>query len=160
MLLLLNDKLCNFCNSHYLNSRRLNKSGYNCRYLDAPHQLPPLESGDKQNGQRNARAWFLYSAANPSDRSKSLIEKPIEYVGINDSLELVKEVLGGLDQPVCMFGFSQGAVFAHIILALASSRVHPFSIIKCGIAASGFAGQVSLLLGMPADKVNVVRTEQ
>jgi len=108
------------------------------------------------NGDReNARAWFLYSSSDSADASLALEETPMEYIGLNDSIDRVRECLTthcNKEDDVCaILGFSQGATFCHILSILASAaakkqsnnnpnnlKLYPFSKIHCAILLSGF----------------------
>eukprot|EP00540_Astrosyne_radiata_P011004 CAMPEP_0116834446 /NCGR_PEP_ID=MMETSP0418-20121206/6996_1 /TAXON_ID=1158023 /ORGANISM="Astrosyne radiata, Strain 13vi08-1A" /LENGTH=226 /DNA_ID=CAMNT_0004464007 /DNA_START=118 /DNA_END=798 /DNA_ORIENTATION=- len=88
-----------------------------------------------QNGNReNARAWFLYSATDPADATLSQSGIPMTYIGLEESLQRVENVLDATtccardhqddhddndnDCFVGIFGFSQGAVFCHLLAGL------------------------------------------
>ncbi len=96
-----------------------------------------------ENGKReNARAWFLLSQEDPADATLSQSETPMEYIGLDDSLQILKKELEGDNQYCAVFGFSQGGVFAHILSVLAmQDSGTAFQRIKCAIIASGFAAQ-------------------
>ena len=99
-------------------------------------------------GRENAKAWFVYSDKDPSDASMALQEKPMEYIGLESSIALISDCLRNLETESCsIFGFSQGATFAHILSLLASSalkkpnckQLSPFAKIDSTILVSGFA---------------------
>ena len=141
--------------------RRLGQAGYDCVYLEAPHLLPMTsnvaidgEVVQITNGQReNAKAWFVYSKTDYADASMALKEVPMEYIGLDVSIEKVKECLMQCEDEFCaVLGFSQGATFGHILSQLASTAKQktshdnnnnsevqcPFSKIQCAILISGF----------------------
>ncbi len=87
-------------------------------------------------GRENARAWFLYSNANPADATGALDgTTPTEYVGLRMSVDLVGECLLRMrrnyghdddddDGDFCaVLGFSQGATFAHVLSSMAASSL-------------------------------------
>lgn len=98
------------------------------------------------NGQReNAKAWFVYSKTDNADASLALKEVPMEYIGLDTSIEKVNEWLMQCEDEFCaIIGFSQGATFSHILSLLAcqdnnnSDVQFPFSKIQCAILISGF----------------------
>jgi predicted esterase len=122
-------------------TKKLNKAGFECVFLRAPIELPPLDDSFN-TGRQTARAWFLYDVKKPCDRSKSQMGQPLSYAGLEQSLELIgrefKEVQ--TNESITVLGFSQGAVLVHLIAALAASRnTHPeFSRIEKAIIISGF----------------------
>ena len=142
--------------------RRLGQAGYDCVYLEAPHLLPMTsnvaidgEVVQITNGRReNAKAWFVYSKTDYADASMALKEVPMEYIGLDVSIEKVKECLMQCEDEFCaVLGFSQGATFGHILSQLASTAKQktshdnndnnsevqcPFSKIQCSILISGF----------------------
>ena len=140
--------------------RRLGQAGYDCVYLEAPHLLPMNSNVEIDgevvqitNGQReNAKAWFVYSKTDYADASMALKEVPMEYIGLDVSIEKVKECLMQCEDEFCaVLGFSQGATFGHILSQLASTAKQktsndnnnsevqcPFSKIQCAILISGF----------------------
>mmetsp|Transcript_28612 Transcript_28612/g.61041 ORF Transcript_28612/g.61041 Transcript_28612/m.61041 type:complete len:250 (-) Transcript_28612:125-874(-) len=136
--------------------KKINQAGYDVVYLEAPHLLPmtsTVEIDGKEiqitNGQReNAKAWFVYSSVDRADASMALEETPMEYVGLDASIDQVKEYLMQCDGNLCaILGFSQGATFGHILSELASTakqkrhanlEANPFAKIQCAILLSGF----------------------
>ena len=84
-------------------------------------------------GRENARAWFLYSEADPADATGALDGTPTEYVGLRRSVDLVGECLlrtprNGHDDDgdgdfCAILGFSQGATFGHVLSAMAASSL-------------------------------------
>jgi predicted esterase len=91
-----------------------------------------------ENGTReNARAWFLYSEDDPADATLSQSKIKMRYKGLEELLDVIHRGLEACTGKVGVFGFSQGAVFVHLLLA------HPpfFDRIKYGILASGFPAQ-------------------
>jgi predicted esterase len=91
-----------------------------------------------ENGRReNARAWFLYSEEDPADATLSQAKLKMRYMGLEKSLDIIHRALEACDGNVGVFGFSQGAVFVHLLLS------HPSFIhrVKYGIMASGFPAQ-------------------
>jgi len=97
-----------------------------------------------ENGKReNARAWFLLNEKDPSDASLSQSGIPMTYIGLDASLDLIKEELTRDYDYCAVLGFSQGGVFAHIlsVLAMNSKEDKVFRRIKCAVIASGFAAQ-------------------
>lgn len=131
------------------------KAGYDTIYIEAPHLLPmtsTVEIDGKEvqitNGQReNAKAWFVYSNIDCADASMALEETSMEYVGLDTSIDKVKEYLSQCDGnlPCAILGFSQGATFGHILSELASaakkntcSNLDPFAKIHCAILSGGF----------------------
>lgn len=108
------------------------------------------------NGKReNAKGWFLYSTKDPSDATKALTGEPVTYSGLDEAIRNVEEQLeqvlcgdngekgGSLegtesDPFVAMFGFSQGAVFCHLLAALDQTKHPLFARIRATILASGF----------------------
>ena len=135
--------------------RKLNQAGYDCIFLQGPHLLPVQSTDDRHN----ARAWFLLNAEDPSDASQSQTGIPMTYLGLEDSLQIVQQELARIavdeDGPVAtssddptddgyltaIFGFSQGAVFCHILSALAQRDPERFGTIHAALMASGFAAQ-------------------
>lgn len=112
--------------------RKLNQAGYECVFLEGPHVLPMTSMIDVivvegtpvevENGKReNARAWFLLSEEDPADASLSQSGVSMEYIGVDESLHLIKAELSRDDDDDCywaVLGFSQGGVFAHILSVL------------------------------------------
>mmetsp|Transcript_18318 Transcript_18318/g.33511 ORF Transcript_18318/g.33511 Transcript_18318/m.33511 type:complete len:207 (+) Transcript_18318:462-1082(+) len=103
------------------------------------------------NGERkNAKAWFVYSTTDSADASMSLEETSMEYVGLDTSIDQVKECLAQCNDNLCaILGFSQGATFCHILSMLScaakqnnddpnNSEAYPFAKIQCAILFSGF----------------------
>lgn len=131
-------------------TKRLNQAGYDCIFLQAPFDLPMTSTVKVDgelvtitNGERqDAKAWFLYSQEDACDASPALSGRFVEYVGLDDAIQVVETELNDLtteDNPViAMLGFSQGAVFAHIIAALANQTTRPFHKINRFILVSGF----------------------
>lgn len=137
-------------------TRKLNRQGIACVFLDAPFRLPRL--GTTASGQnvavkstkfsrQNARAWFLYNAENPSDRSAS----QFDYVGLDQSISILKAELEQMPDHisnVSILGFSQGAVLAHVIASLASHDEildSPWKKIQNFIFMGGFPAKPSQL---------------
>lgn len=128
---------------------KLNKAGYDCVFLEGPHLLPlkstiQIEGVDVEveNGKReNARAWFLLSETDPADASESQSGRPLNYIGLNDAIDMVKYELEQEENFVAVMGFSQGGVFAHILSRLADSGQAPFDRIRAALIASAFAAQ-------------------
>lgn len=130
--------------------RRLVQAGYDCVYLEAPHLLPMTSNVEIDgevvqitNGQReNAKAWFVYSKTDYADASMALKEVPMEYVGLDVSIEKVKECLMQCESSCAILGFSQGATFCHILSQVACTAKQktqcPFSKIQSAILISGF----------------------
>mmetsp|Transcript_12144 Transcript_12144/g.23144 ORF Transcript_12144/g.23144 Transcript_12144/m.23144 type:complete len:242 (+) Transcript_12144:262-987(+) len=141
--------------------RKLNHAGYECVYLEAPHLLPMTSTVEidgkevqRTNGERkNAKAWFLYSKTDSADATMALKEMPMEYIGLDASIQRVKECLlvrccNNNHVNFCaILGFSQGATFCHILSKLASSakqnndpdsELCPFAKILCAVLLSGF----------------------
>lgn len=95
--------------------------------------------------RENAKAWFLLNANDPSDASLSQAGIPLTYVGLDESLLMVEEELhryqGGDDIFTAILGFSQGAVFCHVLSVLAQRDARRFGAIGAVMLASGFAAQ-------------------
>jgi pimeloyl-ACP methyl ester carboxylesterase len=130
-------------------TKKLNQAGYDCIFPQALFQLPMtslVEVGGEMvqvtNGSReHAKAWFLYSNEDPSDTSLSQTGQVIDYVGMDDSLRVIKEELKTLpkeNSSVSILGFSQGAVFCHVLASLAAKKIPPFDRIGKCILVSGF----------------------
>ena len=121
--------------------RKLNQAGYDCVFLESPHLLT-MTSTDKRE---NAKAWFLLNAQDPSDASLSQSGIPLTYIGLEESLQMVQEELQRNDVAdesfTAILGFSQGAVFCHILSVLAQREPYRFGAIKAALLASGFAAQ-------------------
>jgi hypothetical protein len=141
---------------------KLVQAGYECVYPDAPHLLPPPPTNYSNEGavdndggynkkcsaaynRVNARAWYMYSTDDPSDTSNSLDQTPLEYVGLQLSIDSLGKTLHQIMQQqqhpqyssnhgehkndnndkeheICaIFGFSQGATMAHILSSVACS---------------------------------------
>ena len=109
-------------------------------YPEAPHILPmkstihiegqPVEITN--GGRKNARAWFTYNRIDPCDTSESQTGKAIEYIGLDESLGLIGDVIRGVVETgdkaaesasrrkvVVLLGFSQGGTFAHVLASIA-----------------------------------------
>lgn len=61
-------------------------------------RLPPLDNklsthltSTNSEGCHDARAWFFYNTLDPSDRSHSQSGKHIEYVGLEESLTMLRK---------------------------------------------------------------------
>ena len=134
--------------------RKLNQAGYDCVYLEGPHELPRTSTVEVDgqvveitNGERdNARAWFLYHPDDPADASPSQNRQPMTYIGLQESLDMVEDMLTELitqnkDEFVFIFGFSQGSVLCHILSRLAEALPDRFGAIRAAVLASGFAAQ-------------------
>ena len=127
-------------------TKKLNQASFECRFLQAPLLLPPLETAETQSaGRENARAWFVYNSDNVTDRSLSQTRQLLPYKGLDESLDLIRNELKNVPQhdrnfTIAILGFSQGAVLAHIIAALASKEdpACAFSRIDKYIFISGF----------------------
>ena len=140
---------------------KLVQAGYECVYPDAPHLLPPPPTNYSNEGVEdndggcnkkcsatynrvNARAWYMYSTDDPSDTSNSLDQTPMEYVGLQLSIDCLgttlqqimqqkhpqyssnhgehKDYNNSSDHEICaIFGFSQGATMAHILSSVVCS---------------------------------------
>lgn len=82
-------------------------------------------------GRKNARAWFTYNRDDPCDTSESQTGKRIEYIGLEESLGTIEDVLQGCVEAdgasaessgrtvIAVLGFSQGGAFAHALASLA-----------------------------------------
>jgi predicted esterase len=145
--------------------RKLDKNGYKCIYLEAPHLLPMTSMIEIEgqlveisNGDRNnAKVWFMYSENDASDASMALQEMPMEYFGLDESISMVKDCLLKLEttESCTIFGFSQGATFSHILSILASAarkmpenaEISPFAKIDSVILVSGFPSMHQDFLG-------------
>ena len=110
-------------------------------YPEAPHVLPMKSTADIEGqtvqvtngGRENARAWFTYKRDDPCDTTESQSGKYIEYVGLEESVDVLAGVLqecpkninGGNEDHdrgiLALIGFSQGGTFAHILASLANS---------------------------------------
>lgn len=111
-------------------------------YPEAPHILP-LKSIVDVNGQpveitnggrKNARAWFTYNRDDPCDTSESQTGKCIEYIGLDESIGVIGDVMQGCVEAegvssessdgkiIALLGFSQGGTFAHILASLAEGE--------------------------------------
>lgn len=135
--------------------RKLNQAGYDCIFLQGPHLLPIKSTDDRDN----ARAWFLLNQTDPSDASLSQAGIPLTYHGLDASLDIVQTELGRSVHMDCspnsnssdtngdngyltaVFGFSQGAVFCHILTVSAQRDPQRFGNIHAALIASGFAAQ-------------------
>ena len=126
-------------------------------------QMVEISNGDREN----AKAWFMYSKDDPSDASMSLKEIPMEYVGLDASIEMIRDCLCKFDAntEVILLGFSQGATMCQIITMLADAakktsewndNLSPFAKIHSAILISGFAsmhrGSLADSLQAPDDK--------
>lgn len=108
---------------------------------DNSHNTTPPQN---EMGRDNARGWFLLNKDNPSDVSLSQSGIPMTYHGIDESLRLVQQELQRNDDDYCaILGFSQGGVFAHVLMVLAMQATpnNVFARIKCAVIASGFPAQ-------------------
>lgn len=131
-------------------TNKLTRAGYDCLFLQAPLQLPmtsTIQIGGQpvivtNGGRKNARAWFLYNKEDPGDASPALSGNFIEYVGLEESLHVLETVLGTLSKNdndvICVLGYSQGAVLAHIVASKCAQCVSPFDEINKFILVSGF----------------------
>ncbi len=135
-------------------TKKLNKQGVDCLFLAAPITLPPIDDNtlmplpiasdnlERKKGRNNARAWFLYTPDDPSDQFFWKSGRKIEYVGLVESLRFLQEELQKVPaniRRVSLLGFSQGAVFTHIIASLAVSRGSPWNRIQSFIFVGGFS---------------------
>ena len=111
-------------------------------YPEAPHILPMKSITDVEGqpveisngGRKNARAWFTYNRDDPCDTSESQTGKFIEYIGLDESIEVIGNVLQRCVQAdaassesserkiIALLGFSQGGTFAHILASLAEGE--------------------------------------
>ena len=116
----------------------------------------PIKSTDDRD---NARAWFLLNQTDTSDVSLSQAGIPLTYHGLDASLDIVQAELGrsvDMDSSAtssssdtdgengyltAVFGFSQGAVFCHILTVLTQRDPQRFGNIHAALIASGFAAQ-------------------
>ena len=133
-----------------------------CLFLAGPIVLPPIRmetstsdgsssSSNNNNdaihhkvGRQDARAWFLYQRDDNSNDDHDYWQsgKPIEYVGLEESLSLLEGELRRISPKTCaisILGFSQGAVLTHIVASLATSRVWPWNRIQSCILVGGFS---------------------
>ena len=142
-------------------TKRLSQRGFHCCILDAPYLLPlttktsTLVDGDKEetiittHGKReNARAWFAYNKSGSLD-------------GLRESLSYTCALLQHIfethdidpDNGIIAAGFSQGAVFCHVLASLAAQG-HPLfrNLFTKFIFMSGFAAKQSFetIQGLPA----------
>mmetsp|Transcript_8024 Transcript_8024/g.12290 ORF Transcript_8024/g.12290 Transcript_8024/m.12290 type:complete len:243 (-) Transcript_8024:29-757(-) len=130
-------------------AKKLNQAGYDCIFLQAPNRLPMKKEVDNkgniigQGGRENAYAWFVYNRHDPSDSSRGFSGECIEYFGLEKSLtcigrklEILKEEV--TDGTISVLGFSQGAVFCHILASLSGHKVSPFEAIQKCVLVSGF----------------------
>ena len=125
-----------------MSTRKLSNAGYDVVYPEAPHVLPMKSTIDVEGrpvqitngGRENARAWFTYNRDDPCDTTESQSSRSIEYVGVEESVNVLAGVLqdcskendGDKDKDddrgiLALIGFSQGGTFAHILASLASS---------------------------------------
>jgi len=121
--------------------RKLSNAGYDVVYPEAPHVLPMKSTVDIEGqtvqvtngGRENARAWFAYNRDDPCDTTESQSGRCIEYVGVEESVNVLAGVLrecskgGNGDKEkyddrgiLALIGFSQGGTFAHILASLAA----------------------------------------
>ena len=121
--------------------RKLSNAGYDVVYPEAPHVLPMKSTVDIEGqtvqvtngGRENARAWFAYNRDDPCDTTESQSGRCIEYVGVEESVDVLAGVLrecskgGNGDKEkdddrgiLALIGFSQGGTFAHILASLAA----------------------------------------
>lgn len=143
-------------------TKKLSANGIECLFLCGPIALPPILVVSRQErdgletsttksdasqklGRQDARAWFLYkrnedpTGSNDSGYWQS--GKQIEYVGLDNSLSYLEGELTRISPEVrniSLLGFSQGAVFSHIIASLATSRGWPWNRIQSCILIGGF----------------------
>ena len=123
-------------------ARKLCNAGYDVIYPEAPHILPMISTVNIEGqpvevtngGRKNARAWFTYNRDDPCDTSESQTGKSVEYIGLDESLGLIGDVIKGCVEAdgassetrkgkiVALLGFSQGGTFAHVLASLAESE--------------------------------------
>ena len=139
--------------------RKLNQAGYDCIFLQGPHVLPATSTFDLATDHltvthetNDPRAWFLFDTQNPSNATRSQSTEPVTFVGLDESLELVKDELQRIVDPdttistahpplTAIFGFSQGAVVGHILALLAQRQSQHFGTLDAVVLASGLAAQ-------------------
>ena len=132
-------------------TKKLNQAGYDCVFLQAPLKLPMTSTikvdGElvtiTNGGRKDARAWFLYSKEDPGDTSLALTGEFIEYVGLDTAIrvvetELIRQIQKKGNSIIAALGFSQGAVFTHILASMANQKISPFNKIDRFILVSGF----------------------
>ena len=120
-------------------------------YPEAPHILPmkstiriedqPVEITN--GGRKNARAWFTYNRDDPCGTSESQTGKAIEYIGVDESLGLIGDIIRGVvdtddkaadsarRKVVVLLGFSQGGTFAHVLASLARDMFREIDGVVC-----------------------------
>ena len=121
--------------------RKLSNAGHDVVYPEAPHVLPMKSTVDIEGqtvqvtngGRENARAWFAYNRDDPCDTTESQSGSHIEYVGLEESVNVLAGVLQECTKNIngdnkdhnrgilTLIGFSQGGTFAHILASLANS---------------------------------------
>lgn len=123
-------------------------------FLDAPHVLPPAadDAVDAPSGiRREKRTWWRTRSPSGSDVNHGADKV---YEGFDESLQAVSmafEEHGGFDG---VLGFSQGAVFAHLVCAAAcgwetgAEGVGGISGLKFGIMVAGFPTRDAGMQGM------------
>ncbi|KAL3937503.1 MAG: hypothetical protein SGBAC_007415 [Bacillariaceae sp.] len=136
-------------------TKKLNKAGYDCHFLEAPIELPilstitidsqPVVISNHGALRKGAKAWFLYNREDPGDTSPMLTGKQIEYIGLEASISMVEQQLtkfleANEDEKIFILGFSQGAVFAHILGSYSNDQgiPPPFHRIRGLVLVSGF----------------------
>lgn len=127
-------------------------------FLDAPHVLAPAaddadDAVDASSGiRREKRTWWRTRSPSASDVKMHDADKV--YEGFDESLRVVSmafEEHGGFDG---VLGFSQGAVFAHLVCAAACGwetgveGVEGISGLKFGIMVAGFPTRDAGMQGM------------
>ncbi|CAJ1942312.1 unnamed protein product [Cylindrotheca closterium] len=130
-------------------TKKLNQAGYDCLFFQAPIELPMVSTimieGQPvlitNGGRKGAMAWFLYSQEDPGDTSSMLTGERIEYVGLEESINMMQQELTNIlkaneDEQIFLLGFSQGAVLAHILASYCT--IAPFNKIRGFVLVSGF----------------------
>lgn len=143
-------------------TKRFLKQGIGCLFLDAPMRLPPLgvhastrvstatsATHVEAKGRQDARAWFFYNELDHSDRSLSQSGQSLHYVGLEESLRLLQSELEQIPERttnICLLGFSQGAVLAHVVAAFkeeTQGSSSPWDRIQSCIFVGGFSATPS-----------------
>lgn len=166
-------------------TKKLKANDIDCLFLDGPIVLPPLRMVDEQDGietsttnmhendpnrsmgRKDARAWFLYQPNDDSNDNHDYWQsgRPMEYVGLEDSLRFLEGELIRISPNVCnisLLGFSQGAVFSHIVASLAKSKGWPWNRIQSCVLVGGFCAAPldwcgeELLSNLPIRSLHVI----
>eukprot|EP00980_Cylindrotheca_fusiformis_P008224 scaffold1736_cov127-Cylindrotheca_fusiformis.AAC.38 len=94
-----------------------------------------------QWNSRKFSSMVCYNKEDPGNANPAPSGSHIDYVGLEESLQAVAKELATLstdDDISSIMGFSQGAVFAHILASKARQSIPPFDKIHKLISISGF----------------------